>query len=159
MNKTATILQNGSNAAVVQLPDKQFPGVVIQGDSLSILMRQMMEVRKMVAGNVDASKTTNEVDDVIDKLYGCIALYEIALENNGLPLPYPKWSDEEKIPFEKSRDQMDAWYDGSAINVIAVGSRGDPLDLSEDEAIDFVNKINKCIKLASLEKSNATNDE
>ena len=31
----------------------------------------------------------------------------------------------------KAQDRLDAWWDGSAICVIAVGSQGDPLDLEK----------------------------
>ena len=31
-------------------------------------------------------------------------------------------------------DRLDAWFDGSAICLIAVGSHGDPIDLGEEEA-------------------------
>jgi hypothetical protein len=42
-------------------------------------------------------------------------------------------------------DRLDAWYDGSAICVVAVGTHGDPLDLSEDEARAFVAKLQKAL--------------
>jgi hypothetical protein len=42
--------------------------------------------------------------------------------------------------------RLDAWYDGSAICVIAVsGSPGDPLDLGDDEVIDFIAKLQGCL--------------
>ena len=148
MNNTAKILQIGSNGAVVQLPERQFPGVVIQGDSLSILMRKMIEIRLMITDKADISETTSEIDDVIDKLYGRIALYEMTLEKNSIPLPYTKWNKDDFKSNNTKKDKVDAWYDGSAICVIAVGSHGDPLDLGEEEAIEFVNKINHCIKSA-----------
>ena len=33
-----------------------------------------------------------------------------------------------------SEQRLDAWYDGSAICLTAVGAHGDPLDLGDDEA-------------------------
>lgn len=48
----------------------------------------------------------------------------------------PKLSDE---------DRLDVWYDGSAICVIAVGSHGDPLDLSECEAEELIAKLQKAL--------------
>ncbi|MGZ3274233.1 MAG: hypothetical protein ACXU8Z_10755 [Caulobacteraceae bacterium] len=39
------------------------------------------------------------------------------------------------------RDRLDAWHDGSAICVIAVGAHGDPLDLGEGEAEELVAKL------------------
>lgn len=45
-------------------------------------------------------------------------------------------------------EKLDVWFDGSAICIIAIGSHGDPLDLSENEAIEFMGKLNTCIKSA-----------
>ena len=45
-------------------------------------------------------------------------------------------------------DRLDCWYDGSAICVIAVGSHGDPLDLSEDQTRAFIERLKKCISEA-----------
>ena len=42
-------------------------------------------------------------------------------------------------------DRPDAWYDGSAICVIAVGSHGDPLDLAEHEVEAFIAKLQRCL--------------
>jgi hypothetical protein len=42
-------------------------------------------------------------------------------------------------------ERMDAWFDGSAVCVIAIGSCGDPLDLGDIEAKDLVEKIQKAI--------------
>ena len=48
----------------------------------------------------------------------------------------------------KRNERLDAWYDGSAICVIAVGSQGDPLDLGEKEVAAFIEKLQKCLKEA-----------
>jgi hypothetical protein len=50
-------------------------------------------------------------------------------------------------------DRLDCWYDGSAICVIAVGSHGDPLDLSEDETKAFIERLKKCVKDAAGDAS------
>jgi hypothetical protein len=46
------------------------------------------------------------------------------------------------------QDRLEAWYDGSAICVIAVGSHGDPLDLSESEVEAFIAKLQESLKQA-----------
>jgi len=46
-------------------------------------------------------------------------------------------------------DRLDAWYDGSAICVIAVGAHGDPLDLAEHEVEAFIAKLRLCLRRAS----------
>ena len=43
-------------------------------------------------------------------------------------------------------DRLDAWFDSSAICVIAVGSHGDPLDLSDEEVEAFILKLKKCVE-------------
>jgi hypothetical protein len=43
------------------------------------------------------------------------------------------------------KDRLEAWYDGSAICVIAVGSRGDPLDLGEHEVENFIKVLQSCL--------------
>ncbi len=53
-------------------------------------------------------------------------------------------------------DRCDAWYDGSAVCVIAVGAQGDPLDLGEHEAEELVTKLRACLALARGEKSPQT---
>lgn len=50
-------------------------------------------------------------------------------------------------------ERLDAWYDGSSICVIAVSTHGDPLDLSENEARAFVQKLQACLKHAEDEGS------
>jgi hypothetical protein len=46
------------------------------------------------------------------------------------------------------QDRLDAWFDGSAICVIAVGSHGDPLDLSESEVKALIAKLEESLKKA-----------
>ena len=41
--------------------------------------------------------------------------------------------------------RLDAWYDGSAICLIAVGAHGDPLDLAEDEVRALIAKLQQCL--------------
>jgi hypothetical protein len=45
-------------------------------------------------------------------------------------------------------DRLDAWYDGSAICVIAIGSHGDPLDLGEHEVEAFIEKLQDYLREA-----------
>jgi hypothetical protein len=47
------------------------------------------------------------------------------------------------FPFDEER--LDAWFDGSAICVIAIGTHGDPLDLGEREVEAFIEKLQRCL--------------
>lgn len=42
-------------------------------------------------------------------------------------------------------DRLDAWFDGSAICVVAVGTHGDPLDLGEEEVRALIAKLELCL--------------
>ena len=44
-----------------------------------------------------------------------------------------------------SEQRLDAWYDGSAICLIAVGAQGDPLDLGDDEVRALIAKLQHCL--------------
>jgi|JI7StandDraft_1071085.scaffolds.fasta_scaffold238132_2 hypothetical protein len=48
-------------------------------------------------------------------------------------------------------DKLEAWNDGSAICVIAVGSHGDPLDLAEHEVREFIRRLEACLSNRSRE--------
>jgi hypothetical protein len=43
-------------------------------------------------------------------------------------------------------DRLDAWFDGSAICLIAIGAHNDPLDLSADEVEDLIAKLQSCLQ-------------
>jgi hypothetical protein len=88
----AKILLVGSNGAVVHLPGRQFPGIVIQGDTLATITRSLMDVREQVARIAGQDEAVGELDIVLEQLYARVALYETALEHHGFSLPYPKWS-------------------------------------------------------------------
>lgn len=45
----------------------------------------------------------------------------------------------------EDKDRLDAWYDGSAICLIAVGAHGDPLDLGDDEVRALIAKLQQCL--------------
>lgn len=42
-------------------------------------------------------------------------------------------------------ERLDAWYDGSAICLIAVGAQGDTLDLADDEVRALIAKLQHCL--------------
>jgi predicted amidohydrolase len=46
------------------------------------------------------------------------------------------------------QDRIDAWFDASAICVIAVGSHGDPVDIGEDEVEALIQKLQNCLRQA-----------
>jgi hypothetical protein len=57
--------------------------------------------------------------------------------------------DENKMTKLFDKDRLEAWYDGSAISIIAIGSHGDPLDLAKDEVKAFIVKLQSLVDQAS----------
>ncbi len=49
-------------------------------------------------------------------------------------------------------DRLDAWFDGSAICLIAIGAHNDPLDLSIEEVEAMVAKLQACLAEARAAK-------
>jgi hypothetical protein len=84
---TATMLTPPYNYAVVQLPDRAFPGIVVQGDSMSILVRSL----EGIVLNFKNGETEDIVFDltyVADALRSSLVNYEAVCTNLGLELPY-----------------------------------------------------------------------
>jgi len=87
MNQTARILEIGCNGAVVQLPDRKFPGIVIQGDSLSNLLSEFEELKENI-GEKDAAEIEASIEIIECHLKDRLAFYESTLAKHGVQLPY-----------------------------------------------------------------------
>ena len=82
------LLGDRVNAIVVKLPERHFPGIVIQGDSLQNL--------NVIAAKLLAALSDGRLEDASDEaseisvlLSGYVRAYEDAMREAGLPLPYP----------------------------------------------------------------------
>jgi predicted RNase H-like HicB family nuclease len=87
MEKTMTdakLLSEPKNYAIVQLPQRRFPGVVFQGDSLNNLINN---IKAAVAEPVE-SERQSLLKDVIEHLETVQKGYEKVLAKNGIRLPY-----------------------------------------------------------------------
>ena len=43
-------------------------------------------------------------------------------------------------------DRLDAWFDGSAVCLIAISAHNEPLDLTEHEVEVFIAKLQTCLQ-------------
>lgn len=75
------------NAAVVRLPGRKFPGIVIQGDSLKILVDCVEDVSVLAvrSGNPELQESVMELETLL-KSY--LKIYEETLRTTGQSLPY-----------------------------------------------------------------------
>ncbi|MER9580478.1 hypothetical protein [Mesorhizobium sp. M0276] len=78
------LLTASTNYAVVQLPQRRFPGVVFQGDSLHILIRDLGRV----ANEIDPFEKAEALADVIEELRVIQRHYEAVLKREGIERPY-----------------------------------------------------------------------
>jgi hypothetical protein len=84
-----------ANSAVVRLPGRRFPGVVIQGDSLSIFLDLAMEVVERIPATAD-DELRGAAEELAEKLAMHLEIYESVLQARGLSLPYSR--DPRRVP-------------------------------------------------------------
>ena len=84
---TVKLIEVVGNSAVVQLPMRRFPGMVIQGDTLNALCESAEEIAAALKRNAygEASEATGLL---LASLREARAVYEAAVHRTGLPLPY-----------------------------------------------------------------------
>ncbi|MBN6033359.1 hypothetical protein [Amycolatopsis sp. 195334CR] len=81
------LISRQGNEALVKLSDRQYPGLLVQGDSLKILADTIAEaVDAAQLGNLeDVSYVTREL---MEKIGSMMKNYEDMMSSNGLKLPY-----------------------------------------------------------------------
>ncbi|SHL63050.1 hypothetical protein SAMN05428972_0432 [Rhodanobacter sp. OK091] len=84
---TVEIFSDQANAVVVRHPDRRFPGVLVQGDSLYALCCQADAACTGAKSSLD-SGSYNELNDLRDKLWGYLNHYKSVLGEHQLPLPF-----------------------------------------------------------------------
>lgn len=83
------ILSETVNCPVVCVPGRKFPGAVIQGDSLKVLLDHAQEI-KGLAANCQNEELNAAVAHLLLILSGYVEEYETTMKANGRDLPYPK---------------------------------------------------------------------
>ena len=75
MTDTARLLSPPLNFAVVQLPERQYPGVVVQGDTLAGLVAQLGRMKTLLnAGQTD--ELVAEIAEMEDQLSVALSYYK-----------------------------------------------------------------------------------
>lgn len=81
-------LSDESNYVVLKTPGRNFPGMVLQGDTLRSLLRTAQRVEKLLAGG-NAGEAMGELEDLRISLQDRCSYYEQVIEAEGYSLPYP----------------------------------------------------------------------
>ena len=103
------VYSEASNYAVMKPPGRQFPGAVVQGDSLSILCAEAKEIAQRIkALNVKDEELLYVVQHHQENLLSRLLHYQEVLAHHGIRLPYsPSASKAELVvlvPQERDHD-------------------------------------------------------
>ncbi|MFG6430353.1 DUF6959 family protein [Roseateles sp. LYH14W] len=82
------IYSDATNAAVMRHPERRFPGVLMQGDTLNELVRELNRVQADV--QLLNSDVAEDIADIRDNLQSLLDHYETTLSAHGIALPYSK---------------------------------------------------------------------
>ncbi|MDB5384927.1 MAG: hypothetical protein JWM11_573 [Planctomycetaceae bacterium] len=85
--KELEVFSEECNYGIVRMPGRSFPGCVVQGDSLSIMLRCAERAHEMacVTGNPDL---IDEIEDLKVSLEDRLQHYEHVLKAHKMDLPY-----------------------------------------------------------------------
>ena len=81
------IYSDASNSAVMRHPGRRFPGVLVQGDTLSSLCARADEVCASGQRQLDCD-TYIELNDLRNHLWSLLLHYKVVLGEHGMPLPF-----------------------------------------------------------------------
>lgn len=83
----AELLSRPINFAVVQLPERNYPGVVVQGDTLHSLQRQVERMGQLL-GTKELEELAGEIEYLHTLLSEVLTHYEHICSERGIALPY-----------------------------------------------------------------------
>ncbi|MCI0702168.1 MAG: hypothetical protein L0241_13880 [Planctomycetia bacterium] len=81
------VYSSETNAAILRFPGRQFPGVLIQGDTLSTLFALSRRILHHTAEN-DTEEAQAYAEELAQTLAMLLKHYEHVLEQQKMPLPY-----------------------------------------------------------------------
>ncbi|MCC8686296.1 hypothetical protein ABFU27_20530 [Xanthomonas campestris pv. raphani] len=81
------IYSDQTNAAIMRHPDRHFPGVLIQGDSLHALCLQADETCAAAKGGLDP-EAYGELNELRNALWGYLNHYKVVLGEHKIGLPF-----------------------------------------------------------------------
>jgi len=80
-----------SNYAIIKPPGRNYPGCVIQGDSLSILCRTARDIAACVRdGDTMSESFRADVQELTNSLLDRMLHYQRVLRSHGIDLPYSR---------------------------------------------------------------------
>ncbi len=87
--QTAELLTPSHNYAIVQLPERNYPGVVFQGDSLHVLLTDIIELQQLLKDG-DLEELSESIEALKVDLAAIQNGYERVCHERNIELPYVK---------------------------------------------------------------------
>jgi hypothetical protein len=87
--KSLDVFSELPNYGIVRMPGREFPGCVVQGDSLAILCRLARSIVARLDRALDV-ELREDADELRESLESRLRHYESVLSEHGLPLPYSR---------------------------------------------------------------------
>jgi hypothetical protein len=75
------------NRGVVKMPSQSFPGLLLQGETLSTLLGLARSIHKKAQGTSDIELIDVSLE-LMDTLQKLVSHYEATLSKHNIPLPY-----------------------------------------------------------------------
>ncbi len=88
MDGIAKLLTDPENYAVVQLPGRQFPGIVFQGDSIHALISHLKGALDAARKHAD-DELNADLEDALELLSGAERKLKSVCDREGVALPWP----------------------------------------------------------------------
>ena len=81
------ILSDQTNAAVMRHPGRKFPGILVQGDTMSNFCRLADDAcRRLKEGDIE--EAYEELNELRNMLWGQLTHYKSVLSEHDIPLPF-----------------------------------------------------------------------
>ena len=86
------IYSDKTNSAVMKHPGRNYPGTLIQGDSLYALCKDLDEaIRDLDSGDLNESR--GSINEVRNRLWSHLSHYKATLIDHGIDIPFSEqWS-------------------------------------------------------------------
>jgi hypothetical protein len=86
MSESAKLLSEAVNFAVIQLPGRRYPGVVVQGDTLNSQVTSLERMHACLARK-DYDELWWEIENLRETLSGAMAFYKATCEKQAIEIP------------------------------------------------------------------------
>ncbi|WP_375138768.1 DUF6959 family protein [Piscinibacter defluvii] len=86
-SESVEIYSDAANAAILRHPGRRFPGVLIQGDTLHEMLRQVARIQE-VASDLLPPDQCDELSDLHEHLTELVAHFKRVLSEHNISLPF-----------------------------------------------------------------------